>query len=127
MMALIFTIPLIASILYINSIQKTLASIDPDFRSQSPAMAWLLLVPVFNAIWFFFLINAIRDGFEKMEANGKLKNQADTGHNIGLAVGICLAASFVPRLMFLAFLPLFVFSVLHWNKLQRARQSVIES
>lgn len=126
MMAIIIAIPLIASILYINAIRKTLASVDPDMRSQNPEMAWLLLVPVFNAIWFFFLISAIRDGFSKMEANGRLNTSADTGYNIGLAVGFCLAASFIPRLIFLAFIPLFIFSVLHWNKLQRARQSVIE-
>jgi divalent metal cation (Fe/Co/Zn/Cd) transporter len=126
MLAILVIIPIIFAVLYINAISKTLRAIDPDMRTQSPGMAWLLLVPVFNVIWFFFLIKAIQDGFSRMQEAGRLKKDVDTGYNIGLAAGICWVATFIPRLMFLAFIPLFVFSVLHWNKLQRARQAVIQ-
>ena len=126
MLAILVIIPLIAFILYINAIRKTLQAIDDDMRTQSPAMAWLLLIPVFNVVWFFFLIKAIQTGFERMQQAGRLKKEVDTGYNIGLATGVCWAASYMPRIMFLAFIPLFVLSVLHWHQLQRARQAVIK-
>jgi len=126
MLALLIVIPFIFFVLYINAISKTLRAIDPEMRTQSPAMAWLLLIPVFNVIWFFFLIKAIQEGFGRMQDAGRLKKEVDTGYNMGLAAGVCWVASIIPRLMFLAFIPLFVFSVLHWNKLQKARQAVIQ-
>lgn len=125
MAMLIFAIPLIAYVLYVLEVSRTLGAIDPDLRIQGPGMAWLLLVPVFNVIWFFFLINAIRDGFEKMASRGRLKKDVDTGYKVGIAMGCCWAASLIPRLIFLSIIPLFVFSVLHWNALNKARKQVL--
>ena len=56
MAMLIFAIPLIAYVLYVLEVSRTLGAIDADLRIQGPGMAWLLLVPVFNVIWFFFQI-----------------------------------------------------------------------
>lgn len=125
MAAIILAIPLLAYLFYVLEVSRTLGSIDPEFRSQTPSMAWLLLIPVFNVIWFFFLINAIRDGFEQMALHGRLRKEVDTGHKVGMAMGCCWAASFIPRLIFLSIIPLFVFSVLHWNALNKARKQVI--
>jgi hypothetical protein len=123
-LAFLVIIPLIAFSFYIHAISKTLAAIDPAYRSQSPHMAWLLLIPIFNVIWFFFLLKAIREGFEQMLLHHQIEKPIDTGYSYGIGMGCCWAASFVPGLFFIALLPMFVFSMLHWTKLNQARRQI---
>jgi hypothetical protein len=85
-------------------------------------MAWLLLIPVFNVIWFFFLLKSIKGGFLKMYENKRISQPIDTGYTYGIAMGCCWAAIFIPKLIFVALIPMFVFSILHWTKLNNARK-----
>lgn len=127
LIALLLFLPFIGFVFYIQAMSKALASIDPPLRTYGPAMAWLLLIPIFNVIWFFFLLRAIEDGFEKMAQQQRLSQPVDTGYKLGIAMGCCWAACFVPKIMFIAVIPMFVFSILHWNKLAKAQQAVIRS
>lgn len=124
LLAILIIVPLVTFLFYINALRKTLAVIDPEMRVQAPGLAWLLLIPIFNVIWFFFLLRAIRDGFDRMAAAGRLIKNVDTGYGMGLAMGCCWAAMLIPRLTLYAFIPMMVFSILHWNKLGQARASV---
>jgi hypothetical protein len=85
-------------------------------------MAWLLLIPVFNVIWFFFLLKSIKTGFLRMYENKRISQPIDTGYAYGIAMGCCWAAIFIPKLIFVALIPMFVFSILHWTKLNNARK-----
>ena len=124
MLAFLIIIPLVAFSFYIREISKTLAAIDPSCRTQKPAMAWLLLIPIFHVIWFFFLLKNIQAGFQKMFDQQLIEKPIDTGYNYGIAMGCCWVASFIPSLFFIALIPMFVFSILHWNKLSLARRSL---
>lgn len=124
MLAFLVIIPLIAFSFYIYAIKKTLAAIAPSCQTQKPAMAWLLLIPIFNVIWFFFLLQAIRQGFEAMLQRNLIPNPIDSGYHYGIAMGCCWATSFIPGLFFIAVLPMFIFSILHWNKLTNARAQI---
>lgn len=120
--AFLIIIPLVAFIFYIRAISKTIRVIDPEYRSQAPGMAWLLLIPIFNVIWFFFLLKSIKNGFLSMYENRRINQPIDTGYAYGIAMGCCWAASFIPKLIFVALIPMFVFSILHWTKLNNARK-----
>jgi hypothetical protein len=85
-------------------------------------MAWLLLIPIFNVIWFFFLLKSIKTGFLRMHENKRISQPIDTGYAYGIAMGCCWAAIFIPKLIFVALIPMFVFSILHWTKLNNARK-----
>ena len=122
--AFLIIIPLVAFVFYIRAISKALAVIDPSYRTQPPGMAWLLLIPIFNVIWFFFLLKAIKDGFTQMHRDGITQKEIDTGYNYGIGMGCCWAASFIPQFIFIALIPMFVFSILHWNKLNAARRVI---
>ncbi len=123
-LAFLIIVPLVTFIFYIRAISKTLAAIAEPYRTQSPGMAWLLLIPIFNVIWFFFLLKAMRDGFRQMHQDGLTQKEIDTGYNYGIGMGCCWAASFIPKLIFIALIPMFVFSILHWNKLNSARRAI---
>jgi len=60
--AFLIIIPFVTFIFYIRAISKTIKAIDPEYRTQAPGMAWLLLIPIFNVIWFFFLLKSIKGG-----------------------------------------------------------------
>ena len=115
-----------AAFLIIRAISKTIKAIDPEYRAQAPGMAWLLLIPVFNVIWFFFLLKSIKSGFLKMHENRRISQPIDTGYAYGIAMGCCWAAIFIPKLIFIALIPMFVFSILHWTKLNNARKRLSE-
>ncbi|MEY5050644.1 MAG: hypothetical protein RLZZ619_574 [Pseudomonadota bacterium] len=123
-LAFLIIIPLITFIFYIRAISRTLAAISEPYRTQSPGMAWLLLIPIFNVIWFFFLLRAIKDGFAQMYRDGLTPKEIDSGYNYGIGMGCCWAASFIPQFIFIALIPMFVFSILHWNKLNSARRAI---
>jgi hypothetical protein len=120
--ALLIIIPFVTFVFYIRAISKTIKAIDPEYRTQAPGMAWLLLIPVFNVIWFFFLLKAIKTGFLRMHENKRISQPIDTGYTYGIAMGCCWAAIFIPKLIFIALIPMFVFSILHWTKLNNARK-----
>jgi hypothetical protein len=75
-------------------------------------------------IWFFFLLRAIKDGFAQMYRDGITQKEIDTGYNYGIGMGCCWAASFIPQFIFIALIPMFVFSILHWNKLNSATRTI---
>jgi len=120
--AFLIIIPFVTFVFYIRAISKTIKAIDPEYRTQSPGMAWLLLIPVFNVIWFFFLLKSIKTGFLRMYESKKISQPIDTGYTYGIAMGCCWAAIFIPKLIFIALIPMFVFSILHWTKLNNARK-----
>lgn len=124
LLAFLIIIPFVAFVFYIRAISKALSVIEPAHRKQAPGMAWLLLIPVFNVIWFFFLLKAIREGFEQMLLHHQIEKPIDTGYSYGIGMGCCWAASFIPGLFFIALLPMFVFSMLHWTKLNQARRQI---
>lgn len=124
--ALLIIIPFVTFVFYIRAISKTIKAIDPEYRTQAPGMAWLLLIPVFNVIWFFFLLKAIKTGFLRMHENKRISQPIDTGYTYGIAMGCCWAAIFIPKLIFIALIPMFVFSILHWTKLNNARKRLSE-
>lgn len=124
--AFLIIIPFVTFVFYIRAISKTIKAIDPEYRTQAPGMAWLLLIPVFNVIWFFFLLKAIKTGFLRMYENKRISQPIDTGYTYGIAMGCCWAAIFIPKLIFIALIPMFVFSILHWTKLNNARKRLSE-
>jgi hypothetical protein len=73
-------------------------------------------------IWFFFLLKAIKTGFLRMHENKRISQPIDTGYTYGIAMGCCWAAIFIPKLIFIALIPMFVFSILHWTNLNNARK-----
>jgi hypothetical protein len=124
--AFLIIIPFVTFVFYIRAISKTIKAIDPEYRTQTPGMAWLLLIPVFNVIWFFFLLKSIKSGFLKMHENRRISQPIDTGYAYGIAMGCCWAAIFIPKLIFIALIPMFMFSILHWTKLNNARKRLSE-
>ncbi len=112
-------------IFYILSLQRALEAIDAPVRPVAPGLAWLLLIPLFNFIWIFFLVVWIAKGFEKMWQNQRLTNQTSAGFGVGIAYGVCWVICLIPGLNLLAVIPSLVLWILHWVQVNQARKMVI--
>ena len=87
--------------LFCISLAKTLESVDPSLREQQPGVAWLLLIPVFNVIWIFLMASAVKKGYTRMSAAGRLSRPSDGEWGLGLATAILWALCLVPYVNFL--------------------------
>lgn len=95
-------------------LSDALKHLPPAYRQQQPEMVWLLLIPLFNLVWNFFVYPKIADSYKAYFAAqaggavptpmpGALPNLNyqtspgdDCGRGIGLAYSICAAIAVIP-------------------------------
>lgn len=65
-------------------------------------MVWLLLIPLFNLIWNFFVYQKLPDSYKSYFSSQGRTDVSDCGKGIGLAYAISAAACIVPCLNYLA-------------------------
>ncbi len=73
-------------ILYLLTIQNTLKKVKKKNRTIEPGQVWLNLIPLFNIVWQFIMINRIADSLktEFSERNISIKEDRP-GAQIGVA------------------------------------------
>ncbi len=81
---------------------KVQSAVPPNHRKIEPAMVWLLLIPLFNLIWNFFVYRRIPDSFQSYFASVGRTDVGDCGRNIGLWYAICAACSIIPCVNYVA-------------------------
>lgn len=89
--------------------------IPEEHRQQSPALALLLLIPLFSLIWAFFVYPRISDSFQSY-FNSRNEQAGDCGHSIALATCICAVCSLIPVVGMLAGLAALVLLVVFFVK-----------
>lgn len=62
-------------------LQSCLASIPKEFRQQEPALAWLLLIPIFNIIWMFFIFLPLARGYQAYFQSRGRTDKGDCGYH----------------------------------------------
>jgi len=64
-------------------LSKWVARIPPAHRKLTPGSVWLLMIPLFSALWVFFVYPRISDSFESyFRSKGE---RAETGRGMALA------------------------------------------
>ena len=117
-------IVLIPYILFLYNLQKTLASISPDNRKVQPGSVWLMLIPIFNLVWQFIIVNRVSDSIaaECNKLNIPLDEKRPT-YNIGLAYCVLsVAGGFIPVIGAIAALVCFI---IYWMKTASYRKLII--
>lgn len=111
-------IVLIPTIFYLISLQKVLGRCRPENRTLEPGMVWLLLIPLFNIVWQFLVVNHISNSLKKeFEARGEQPDEAEPGKGIGLAMCITNVVSIVPYLGTVVGIASFVLWIIYWVKI----------
>lgn len=88
-------------IFYILSMQKALDLAGERHRKMNPAMVWLMLIPLFNLVWHFFVVKHVSDSIKSWAAEKGAKVD-DAGYTIGLIACIANCCGIIPGLNILA-------------------------
>ncbi len=75
---------------------KCLASIPNEFRRQEPAMAWLLLIPLFNIVWMFFVFLPLARGYQAYFQSRGRTDVGDCGYKLSHSMCVWTALSLIP-------------------------------
>lgn len=113
---LIAAVGIVIAIFYILTMQKALELTGERHQKMKPAMVWLMLIPLFNLVWHFFVVKNVSDSIKSWAAeNGK--NVDDAGYTIGLVTCIAQCCGFIPILNVLAGPVALVCLVIWWVKI----------
>jgi len=96
--AVVALIGLAVAVLIILFLGSCLRRVPPPYRKMEPGMVWLLIIPVFNLIWNFFVYKAISESYQGYFQSQGRSDQGDCGKNLGLAYAICNCICVVPVL-----------------------------
>ncbi len=98
----------------------------PEHRKLAPGLVWLLLIPVFNLVWNFFVVLRLAESYQsQFRAIGR-EDVGDAGWGIGLAYAICAAGSIVPCLNVLAAPAALVLLIIYLVKVMSLRGQLPE-
>ncbi|HMU10514.1 MAG TPA: hypothetical protein PKC54_10935 [Ferruginibacter sp.] len=117
---------LLPTIFYFLSLQRALEAVSEQNRQMPPGQVWLSLIPLFNFVWMFFVVNKIAESFalECYRLNIPTTEMKPT-QGIGNAKNILRLCSFIPILGLLASLGFVVCWILHWIKVNEYRKLII--
>jgi preprotein translocase subunit SecY len=111
-------VAIIPMIFFILTLQKALNRCSPENRAMPPENVWLLLIPLFNLVWMFIVVNnmarSLAQEFKKREMTIE---EIEPGKSIGLAYCILAVCSVIPFLGILSGLAAFVCWIMYWVKI----------
>jgi hypothetical protein len=99
--------------------------IPPEDRKQDPAMALLLLIPLFHLIWAFFVYPRISASLESYFARRGDRSEGDCGRSVALVFCICSLIPFVHLVALVCMIIFFVKVYALTEKIERPRAPVL--
>jgi hypothetical protein len=109
-------IALAIAIFYILTMQKALDLAGERHQKMKPGMVWLMLIPLFNLVWHFFVVKNVSDSIKSWAAeNGK--SVEDAGYTIGLIACIAQCCGLIPLVNVLAGPVALVCLIIWWVKI----------
>ncbi|WP_109488798.1 hypothetical protein [Occallatibacter savannae] len=113
-----FAIGIAVAIFYILTLSRALNKCHPASRTMEPGMVWLLLIPLFNLIWNFFVVQAMTKSLANEFRLRNIPNaDPEPGKTIGLAMAICGACSIIPLVNMITGLVYIVLWIIYWIKI----------
>jgi hypothetical protein len=76
--------------------------VPPEHQQIEPLTIWLLLIPIFNLVWNFFVFRKIPQSYRSYFNSQGRTDVGDCGEQIGLWYSICMVGSIIPCLNYVA-------------------------
>jgi len=87
---IVLAISLIPLVFYILTLQKALNKCAPENRAMQPGMLWLLLVPLVNIVWSFFVVlNMAKSLGAEFQKRG-IAEEVEPGKKLGLIMCVLM-------------------------------------
>ena len=116
-MLIVFAICLIPAIFYLLTLQKALNRCSPENRAMAPGLVWLLLIPLVNLVWHFFVVlNMSKSLGAEFQKRG-MAEEPKPGQTIGLVMCIVGCCCLIPCLNILCVPGFLVCWILYWVKI----------
>jgi hypothetical protein len=108
---------LLPAIFYLLTLQKALNRCSPENRAMAPGMVWLMLVPLLNLVWHFFVvINVAKSLGAEFQKRG-MTEEPRPGQTIGMVMCILACCGIIPLLGVLCSLGALVCWIIYWIKI----------
>ncbi|MEP7027785.1 MAG: hypothetical protein ABI960_04240 [Candidatus Eisenbacteria bacterium] len=117
LLPIIFAIALLPAIFYLLTLQKALNRCSPESRTMTPGLVWLSLIPVFNIVWVFFVVNALSESLHREFTRRGMVEEPQPGRSLGLAYAILSILGIIPLVGILAAIGALVCWILYWIKI----------
>lgn len=99
-------------ILILIVLYNALNRLPEQFRQMPPGHVFLLLIPLFNMVWLFFVVMKISNSYRSFYEHYGV-DRGDCSYGIGLAWAICSVSGIIPYLGFLASLASLVLMIIY--------------
>jgi hypothetical protein len=93
-------------------------------RKLAPASVFLLLVPLVNIVWLFFVVMRLSEGYQQYFAAQQRTDVGDCGYRVGLGWAIAGACVVVPIANAFAGLAALILMILYLVKMSQLKAQV---
>lgn len=121
MLTLVSIVGLVIGVFVCYQLYLAAGALPEGDRKLAPASVFLLLVPVVNVIWLFFVVLRLSEGYRQYFAAHPRVGVGDCGQMLGIGWAVATAAIFLPLLHVLAPLAALVLMVLYLVKMSDLR------
>ena len=119
--AIILGIFIIPYVFYIQTLQKTLQEIKPENKTISEGSLWLLLIPIFNLIWHFIVVNKMSTSLANETKSRNINfGEIQPGQSTGIAMCIL---NLIPYLNVIGF----ILWIIYWVKISNYKNMLINN
>ena len=109
---------LIVAMFYLLTLMRALQKCSPQSRTMAPGLVWLLLIPLVNLVWQFFVVMALSNSLgNEFRARGMVNAPREPGKQLGLAMSVCSVCGLVPFVRVLAGPVGLVLWIFYWVKI----------
>ena len=123
-MLIVFGIILIPAIFYLITLQNTLKAVSPENRKMEPGMVWLLLIPLFNIIWNFIVVNRMADSIQaELQKKGAGVTERPA-YNVGIAMCIIGCVTWIPVVGGLVSIVGLICWIIYWIKIAEFKKKI---
>jgi hypothetical protein len=113
----VIAIFLIPFIFFLLTLQKALNRCSPESRAMQPGMVWLMLIPLFNLVWQFFVVINIAKSLGAEFRKRGIAVEPEPGKTMGMVMCILFCCGIIPILGVLCSLAGLVFWIIYWAKI----------
>lgn len=103
-------------IFYLLSLQKCLSRCAVENRAMSPGLVWLMLIPIFNMVWHFFIVFNVSKSVGSEYKSRGIRAEPNPGQALGLAMCGLSVCGIIPIVGLLAGFAGFICWIIYWVK-----------
>lgn len=120
-------VSLIPMIFYLLTLQNALSKCAPENRAMPPGQVWLMMIPLFNWVWHFIIVNNVATSLGREFRSRGISAEPKPGQEVGTAMCILNLTWIIPIVGFFSGIAGFVCWIVYWVKISNCSQRLGQS